>query len=109
MDHTLIGHRSYTASAIVPYLPPSKTIWYADRQEFGTYLKFDSLFYQKNLTVSYPQAVSNTLNRFGADKNLLFIASIPLKNEAGSQWNLIYQSNKNTIQTDEVYFIYKRR
>lgn len=109
LDHTLVGHRSYTASAVVPYLPPTKSIWYADRQEFGTYLKFDSLFYQKNITVTYPQAVSNALSQFGNEKNLLFIASIPLKNEYSVQWNLIYQSNKKTIQTDEVYFIYQRR
>ncbi len=109
LDHTLIGHRSYTASSVVPYLPPTKSIWYADRKEFGTYLKFDSLFYQKNLSVNYPQAISNTLTQFGNEKKLLFIASIPLAAEYNSQWNLIYQSTQKTIQTDEVYFIYKRR
>jgi len=109
LDHTLIGHRSYTASSVVPYLPPTKSIWYADRKEFGTYLKFDSLFYQKNLSVNYPLAISNTLTQFGNEKKLLFIASIPLAAEYNSQWNLIYQSTQKTIQTDEVYFIYKRR
>lgn len=106
LDHQLVGHRSYTTSAIVPYLPKDKMIWYADRQEYGTFLKFDTLYFKTNISVSYPQAVANAMAKFNQGEKVLLILSIPLPTDLAAQWQMVYASQMQPIQKDEVYFMY---
>jgi len=109
LEYILVGHRSYTVSSIVPYLPKDKQIWYADQQEFGTYLKFDSLFYKTHLSVSYTQAIQNSQKKFNHEKKLALILSLPIPKEFEANFNLIYATKSSPIQRDESYFIYVRQ
>ena len=36
----IVAHRPTVATALLPYLP-GKKFWYADKEEYGTYYKFD--------------------------------------------------------------------
>ncbi len=108
-DHILIGHRSYLASSIVPYLPKGKSIWYADRQEFGTYLKLDSVYYLNNTGMTYPEALKAADKEFGRGEKILLALGRPLGEEYRSAWNLIYYTKQKPIQLDEAYYFYIRK
>ncbi len=108
LDYTIIGHRSYTASAIVPYLPKGKQIWLADQQQYITYLTFDSLYYKTVFAYTYQQALETSLKKFPDQKNILLLFSIPLPESELQNWKLVYATQQAQIQKDEVYYIYVR-
>ncbi|MEP7321937.1 MAG: hypothetical protein ABI761_08455 [Saprospiraceae bacterium] len=107
-QHTIIGHRCYTASAVVPYLKNQQSIWMADEEKFVSYIMGDSLYYQTAFKYSYPEALQNALKKFPYEKKLILLFSIPLPPEYSKGWKLVYQSEKRPIQYDEVYFIYEK-
>ncbi|MEP7266913.1 MAG: hypothetical protein ABI844_04745 [Saprospiraceae bacterium] len=109
LSYEIVGHRSYLASAIVPYFPKGKKIWYADRKEEGTFLKFDTLYYNTDLKVSYADAVHFAMNKFPGNQKVLLLLSIPIPIEFESQWQLIYATQTPQIQRDEAYFIYRKK
>jgi len=109
LDYVLVGHRSYITSALVPYLPKGKSVWYADRKEFGTFLKFDSVYHKTNISVLFPAAIEAALKQFPKEQKLALILSIPLQQQVTKQWKLVYATRGEPIQQDESYFIYVRQ
>jgi hypothetical protein len=108
-DYTIIGHRSYTASSVVPYLPRGKQIWLADQKQNITYLTFDSLYYKTVFAYTYPEAIQNGLKKFPNEKKLLLLFSITIPESENANWNLVYATKKAQIQKDEAYFIYIKK
>lgn len=108
-EYTLVGHRSYISSSLVPYFPADQSIWYADRGEYGTYLKLDSVFYINNLKLSYGDAIALAEKQFSKTPRLALILGVPIPETLEPKWTLVYQSQSLPIQTDETYNIYVRK
>lgn len=104
--HTIVGHRSYAASAVAPYLP--KPIWYADQQRYGTFVYLDTVFFNNYLKYSGDYAPYIVNEKFQNKDSVLLLMNMPIQYpEFLRQWQLIYQTREEPIKRDEIFFIYR--
>ena len=106
-NHTLVGHPSIKASALAPYLDNS-TIWYADVQEFGTYITWNTQ-YEEGKSITPVQAIERA-RQYLSTNEVLFILDRPLPDSLDSLYDLVYQSPATVFgYGEEHYFLYKVR
>lgn len=104
--HTIVGHRSYAASAVAPYLP--KPIWYADQQRYGTFVYLDTVFFNNYLKYNGDFAPYIVGEKFQNKDSILLLMNMPIQYpEFLRQWQLIYQTREEPIKRDEIFFIYR--
>lgn len=72
----IVANPSDSASAVLPYLPGRK-FWYADIQDFGTYLKWNKKR-AENLALTDEEVVGRAAKAFGGLSNVLFLTGRPL-------------------------------
>ena len=107
--YTIVGHRSYAASAVAPFLPIGKPIWYADQQRNGTFIYLDTVFFNNYMKYSGDYAPFIVQEKFPNQDSVLLLMSMPLQYpEFLKQWQLIYRTTEEPIKRDEAFFIYRR-
>lgn len=82
INDIIVADRSEYSTSILPYLrevAPGKKIWFAYKQDFGSYAPFDAAFWKRYSTKKIMQ---NTLSfaKQSPNKNILIVLSYPLKN-----------------------------
>lgn len=108
--YTIVGHRSYAASAVVPYLPDHKSVWYADQQRFGTFVYLDTVFFNNYLKYSSDYAPYLAQQKFQNLDSVILLLNGPIQyQEFLNRWDLIYRTAEQPSKGDEVFFIYKYR
>ncbi|MDW8274380.1 MAG: hypothetical protein RMJ53_09150 [Chitinophagales bacterium] len=106
--YTIVGHRSYAASAVAAYLPNRKKIWYADQQRFGTFVYLDTVFFNNYLKYNADYAPYIVKEKFSKPDSILLLLNMPIQfPEFQRQWQLLYQTKEEPIKRDEIYFIYR--
>lgn len=106
--YTIVGHRSYAASAVVPYFPKGKELWYADQQRYGTFIKLDTVFYNNYMKYSSDYAPFIVSEKFPNQDSVLLLLNMPIQfPEFQERWQLIYQTREQPIKRDEIFFIYR--
>ncbi|MBL0310637.1 MAG: hypothetical protein IPP77_13485 [Bacteroidetes bacterium] len=107
-NYTIVGHRSYAASAVVPYLPDHKPVWYADQQRFGTFVYLDTTFFHNYMKYSSDYAPYIAQQKFSNLDSVILLLNAPIQHpEFLSRWDLIYRTMEQPIKGDEAFFIYK--
>jgi hypothetical protein len=108
--YEIIGHRSYAASAVVPYLPNRKPIYYADQQRYGTFVKLDTVFFNNYMKYSGDYAPYIAAQKFKNLDSVVLLMSVPIEFPAFmEEWEPVYQTLKEPVQRDEVFIIYRHR
>ncbi|MBX2904298.1 MAG: hypothetical protein KF872_12190 [Chitinophagales bacterium] len=106
--YTIVGHRSYAASAVAPYLPKGKPIWYADQQRNGTFIPLDTVFFNNYMKYNGDYAPYIVAMKFQQKDSILLLMNTPIQYpEFQREWRLIYQTREEPIKRDEVFFIYQ--
>lgn len=109
-SYTFVGHRSYAASALVPYFSHHKPVWYADQQRYGTFVYLDTLFFRNYMKYSADYAPYILPQHFQHPDSIILLLNSPLQyQEFLNQWELIYRTAEEPIKSDEAFFIYRYR
>jgi hypothetical protein len=107
--YTIVGHTSYAASAVAPYLPIGKPIWYADQKRNGTFVFLDTVFFNNYFKYSADYAPYIVQETFQNKDSVLLLMSMPIQHpEFLKQWQMIYRTTEEPIKRDEIFFIYRR-
>ncbi len=109
-NYEIVGHRSYAASSIVPYLPGKKTIFYADQNRSTTFIILDTVFYNNYMKYSGDYAPYIAAQKFKNLDSVLLVMNMPIEYPAFlNEWEPVYQTIKEPIQRDEVFVIYRHK
>jgi hypothetical protein len=107
-DHIMVGEVAWAASALLPYLPEHKEMYYVECQRFGSFYISDSCFIKRDWTTSTASFVQIATDNFkGQADKLLFIFTSPVYAPMAEYMDLLYQTEGTTIKDDEKYYIYK--
>jgi hypothetical protein len=108
--YEIVGHRSYAASAVVPYLPNNKPVWYADQQRYGTFVYLDTVFFNNYMKYSGDYAPYIASQKFKNLDSVILLMSVPIEYPAFvNEWEPVYQTRVQPIQRDEMFIIYRHR
>ncbi|MEA2095913.1 MAG: hypothetical protein U9P73_04370 [Candidatus Cloacimonadota bacterium] len=108
-DQVIIAHRSYACSSLLPYLPNHK-FWYADREEFGSFLIWDTKFKQDAYTLSNELVLERAEKKFGKTTNKIFLLTTPISGSMLKNFEKIYYTQKKVFRKkDEQFQIYQEK
>ncbi len=107
--YTIVGHRSYAVSAVVPYLPKGKEIWYADQKRYGSFVYLDTVFFNNYLSYNGDYAPFMVQENFKPTDSVLLLMSVPIQYPDFLKiWKPVYQSQTEPIKRDEAFIVYMR-
>ncbi|MBN1326606.1 MAG: hypothetical protein JW996_01520 [Candidatus Cloacimonetes bacterium] len=106
-DAVIIAYPSYAATSLLPYLPDHR-FWYADREEYGTYMIWDKKFADNGYKLSYQDIIERSESHFDREERYYLL------NKAIPAFEKSYQRlfrNSTTIfaQKDEDFYIYRAK
>jgi hypothetical protein len=103
------AYPSYTASALLPYFPQKK-IFYLDREEYGTFMIWDTKFQENAFHLSQKEIIKRFERQFVNSPSPILILNKPLDPSFLHRYQLILQTKGFVFkQIDEIYFLYRRK
>ena len=108
-DQVIIAHRSYACSSLLPYLPEYK-FWYADREEFGSFLTWDKQFMQNAYSLSNQEVKERAEKRFGGEADVAYLLTTPISEFELNSFDLLFRTKKKVFcKKDEEFYLYQRK
>ena len=107
-DEVIVAHPSPAASSVAAYLPKQK-FWYADIEEFGTYIVSTEPL-EKNQKITPEQVIIRAGEQFHDIAKVLFLLSrpLPFSQAFGYEFQLLFAVDKNVWgYGGEKYYLYK--
>lgn len=108
-DYIIVGHGSAYVSSIVPFLKDGKKVWYADQQEFGSYVTWNAK-YNAMVDSKQNEVIRRIKTHFDEDDKILVVLDKAHYSGALSRQNLklVYESPVDPVkQSDERYYIFE--
>jgi len=109
VEQLIIVHRSYSCCSLLPYLDDYK-FWYADSEEFGTFLIWDMKFKENAYTLSNSEVIERADKNFSNSTVKILILTKPIIGSKLDEYELIYTTQKKVFcKKDEQFYIYQEK
>ncbi|OHD59733.1 MAG: hypothetical protein A2096_09110 [Spirochaetes bacterium GWF1_41_5] len=103
-----VGHPSWNAQAVLPWLPGLK-LYYPDNEKISTFKTPDAVMI-KNINMSNEDAITAADNFFSGNTNILLILRDPLPEKFKNDFTLLFRSRDDAFGIcSEKYNIYFRK
>lgn len=100
-------YKSYTASAIAPFLPNTK-LWFVDRQDYGSYFILDSLYKRYGDMLTQGQIIDRVKEKYSTGAYLLLNSELEADTSKAYSFQLLYQNKQKPWAAGrEQFYLYK--
>lgn len=103
----IVTFPSSRALSVLAHLPGQRA-WFAERQEFATYLIQDALQAQGE-RLSLTEVVQRAETAFPSATKLSLLLNTPLDSSSADSWEHIFRVDETVFGTDERLYLYRRR
>jgi hypothetical protein len=103
---TVVAHRSCPSASLLPYFN-NKTFWYADIEDYGTFITFNQKYFTE-MNISNKEVISRMHKSFPDRSKLLLLLLNPLDFPESYGFRLLYSVDKNIFGYGrETFYLYK--
>jgi hypothetical protein len=105
-DKLIIAYQSFACTSILPMIPQHK-FWYADIQNFGSFLVWNDKLVENVYTLTLDEVINRAASHFG-EQTKIFLLNSPIQNCNSYDLKLIFQNTKPIFsRSKETFYIYE--
>ena len=104
----IIGHQSWAASALLPFMDKDTRMYYGECRRYGTYYVYDTCFINERWRYFVETSVDAAYINFkGKLDSLVFVFNFPVTEKGMRYLDLLYSTPEMPVIQDEFYYFYK--